>query len=456
MNKVKDDNRLLLRKLLRLAIPMMIANAFSNLISLVNNITVGSLGTEQLSGVAIANQIINVYNLCIYGAVSGAEIFGTQFHGKSDHENVRNVFRFKIMLMVALTALAVLVFLTFGKTLINLFLHAEGESYDIALAADEGTRYLHLMLISFLPNAINYAYSSALREGLFTKVTMMSSISGLVTSFVLNFIFIPIFGVAGAALATIVSRVVEMSISILWVQTHLDRMPYMKGAFTSFRIPGRLMKQILFTGAPLTINETVWAIGSAMLTQCFSYRGLTAVAAVNIASTISMVVNTAIFAMGMASGIILGQILGSGDKEKAYRTSLVLMKYAGCIGLGVALILFALGPLIPLLYGSVEAEIQQIAKWLIWADAVNAIINGIYNNCYYTVRCGGRTLLTFFFDSGTIWGINVLTAFIIAHFTDLNIIYFYWFERLIDIIKCIMGYFLVKKGSWATVLTDEN
>ena len=444
------------RLVLSIALPMMIQNTFTNLISLVNNVTVGGLGTEQLAGVAVANQLVSIYIMCIWGTMSGAEIFGAQFHGNKDMDNLRNTFRFMILMALLVSAVSAVIFLVFGEPLVRLYIYSDAQGSDTVLALREGTRYLRLLIISFLPLGLNMGYTSILRVNDENMVPMYSSMVGVVSSLAINFLLIPRLGIVGAAIATIASRTIEALINIIWCHTHPDRMPFLKGAFKTLKVPGKLAKQILVTGLPLIANETIWQIGVATITQCYSYRGLSSVAAVNIATTVQMLTSVSIFALGAAIGVVMGNLLGAGDKTGAEEASKKLLGFSVIVGLGVGLLLLILGPLVPVFYPKLSSEVHNIAKWLIWGEAFNAVLNSFYNAAYYIIRSGGKTVTTFIFDSGFIWGVSVVAAVIIAYFTSIPIIPFYWIEKVLDILKCIIVYILVKKGSWIQVLSKDT
>ena len=458
MGKIKRylPDKKFLRTILSIALPMMIQNTFTNLIGLVNNITVGRLGTEQLAGVAVANQLVSIYIMCIWGVMSGAEIFGAQFHGKNDMENLRNTFRFMILTGVTVALIAAVLFLSFGEQFVKLYIYSDSEGSDTVMALREGTRYLRMLVISFLSLALNMGYTSILRVNEQNTVPMFSSIAGVLSCLAVNFLLIPKIGMIGAALATISSRVLEALINIIWCHTHTDRLQFIKGAFRILRVPKELAKQIFITGLPLTMNETIWQIGVATITQCYSYRGLSTVAAVNIASTVQFLTSVSIFALGAAVGVVMGNLLGSGDRKGAEEASRQLLGFSVVVGIGVAVLLLILCPFVPVLYPNLSSEVHFIAKWLIWGEAFNAVLNSFYNAAYYIIRSGGKTVTTFIFDSGFIWGVSVVAAVVIAYFTTIPIIPFYWIEKALDILKCIIVYILVKKGSWIQILSGAE
>ena len=145
------------RRILAVALPMMIQNGITNFVQMLDNVMVGQVGTIPMSGVAIVNQLMFVFNLCIFGAASGAGIFTAQFKGREDHEGIRHTFRFKLLVGMLLSAVGIGVFLTFGRELIALYLTGEGTPEDAALTMEFGQRYLKVMLFGLLPFALSNA-----------------------------------------------------------------------------------------------------------------------------------------------------------------------------------------------------------------------------------------------------------------------------------------------------------
>ena len=229
-------DRAFYRRVFAIAIPIIIQNGITNFVSLLDNIMVGQVGTLQMSGVSIVNNLIFVFNLCIFGAASGAGIFTAQFHGCRDVENVRHTFRFKVICSFLLSALGLGVFLLLGNTLIGLYLQGEGDPADAVLTLEYGRSYLQVMLWGLLPFALSNAYSGTLRECGETRVPMAAGIAAVVVNLLLNYLLIfghlglPAMGVQGAALATVISRYVELAIVAAWTHLHGRTHAFIRGA----------------------------------------------------------------------------------------------------------------------------------------------------------------------------------------------------------------------------------
>ena len=454
MKKYIGDRKFYLM-VLSVAVPIMIQNGITNFVSLLDNIMVGQIGTEQMSGVAIVNQLILVFNLCIFGGVSGAGIFTAQYYGCGDQKGIRDTFRMKLWLSLFITAAGLLVFACFGTQLISLYLHEAGDAGDLEATLLYAHKYLRVMMVELAPFAIIQVYSGTLRE---TGETMLPMKAGWHMPLILNYILIfgkfgmPALGVEGAAIATTVSRFVELAIVAGWTHRNKERNGFIAGVYRSMKIPGGLVGKVLIMGTPLMVNEALWSSGQAMLMQCYSIRGLSVVAAFNISSTISNVFNVVFIALGNSVGIIIGQLLGAGKMEEAKDTVRKLMFFSvgGCAAIGICLSIFA--PLFPMIYNTTE-EIRGLAARFIIVSSACMPIYAFVNVAYFTLRSGGKTLITFFFDSVYTWLVNIPLAYILSRYW--HIIPLYFICQFIDIIKCSIGYILIKKGVWMNMIVKE-
>ena len=447
------------RLLFIVVIPIIVQTGITNFVSLLDNIMVGQTGTNQMTGVAIANQLMMVFNLCIFGAISGAGIFGAQYYGKGDQEGVRYAFRFKLVICLLMVGIGFLVFLPFGKNLIHLYLTADASGTDAAETLHYGHGYLYIMLVGMIPFAIGQAYSSTLRECGETMLPMKAGIAAVLVNLLFNYLLIfgkfgfPKMGVYGAAIATVLSRFVECAIIVLWTHVHKKENEFIVGAYRHFRIPLHLSGQIILKGMPLLINEGLWSAGMAVLMQCYSVRGLDVVAGMNISSTISNLFNIVFMSMGNAVAIIIGQLLGSGDMEKAkdYDTKLIAFSVASSVLIGS--IMAVIAPMFPRIYNT-EPQVRELASSFIRVSALCMPIFAFLHTTYFTMRSGGKTVITFFFDSVYLWVVSAPLAYLLSRYTTLPIVALYLTCNLVDIIKCIIGYVLLRKGVWINNIVE--
>lgn len=441
------------KMVLAVAVPIMIQNGITNFVGLLDNIMVGQVGTEQMSGVAIVNQLLMVYNLCIFGGLAGAGIFTAQYFGQKDDEGIRHTFRYKFWMALLLTTGAIVLLGSLGENLIQMYLSGSSDGGDLAAALHYGKNYLQVMFIGLPAFMLVQIYVSTLRECGETVVPMKAGIAAVFVNLCLNYLLIygklglPALGVVGAAVATVVSRYVEAAIVIAWTHRHKEKNPYIVGIYKTLKVPKHLVGKFFIKGAPLLINETLWSSGMAMLTQCYSVRGLSVIAGLNIANTINNVFNVVFIAMGDAVAIIIGQLLGAGKMKEARDTDNKIIAFSVCCCIGVAALMILVAPMFPQIYNTTD-EVKAVAVQFIIAQAIFMPQAAFMHAAYFTLRSGGRTIVTFLFDSVFVWCVSVPVAYSLSRFTAVPVIMIFAMVQIADWIKCIIGFILVKKGVW--------
>ena len=452
-------DRAFYRRCLGVAVPIIIQNGITNFVSLLDNIMVGQVGTVPMSGVSIVNGILFVFNLCVFGASSGAGIFTAQFHGSQDHEGIRHTFRFKFFICLLISALGIGLFTFGGWFLIGLYLTGEGDAAMAEGAMEYGLQYLSVMVWGFLPFALTNTYSSTLRETGETFVPMAAGISAVFVNLILNYVLIfghfgaPAMGVEGAALATVISRYAELAIVAVWTHSHREKNPFIVGAYRSAYIPGKLLKSIVIKGMPLLVNEFLWSSGMAIMNQCYSTCGLDVVPAMNISSTLFNLSSVVFLSMGNAVGIIMGQMLGAGHTEAEVRDTnrkLIAVSIASGVVFGGLMACFS--GVFPKIYNTTDT-VRHLAAWLICINACAMPFNSYTNATYFTLRSGGQTMVTFLFDSCFVWAVCVPLAYCLSRFTNLDIIPLFAICLSTDLLKCALGAWMLKQGKWIQNLT---
>lgn len=458
LNKFIGD-RAFYRKLFTVMVPMLIQNLITNFVNLLDNVMVGQIGTEPMSGVAIVNQLLFVFNLCIFGGLAGAGIFTSQFYGKNDQQGVRQSMRMKIWIAAGTVLVFGSLLLLFGPQLISLFLHEGQESLDLAATLRFGKKYLHVMLLQIIPFAITQIYASTLRGTGETVLPMRAGITAVLVNLSFNYILIfgklglPALGVVGAAVATVLARVVEMLIVVLWTHRHTERLPYIPGLYSSLRVPRELARQVLLLGAPLLVNELLWSGGMTVLNQCYSLRGLEVVSAFNISSTVGNLFFCAFIAMGDSISILVGQLLGAGELERAVDEDRKLIAFSAALSLVVSCVMFLVAPLIPHLYNTTDA-VRLLASRLLTIWACFTPLHAYANACYFTLRSGGKTLITFAFDSMFVWVLQIPLAFVLSRGTAVPILPMYAMVEGMNLIKCLIGLLMLKSRKWVVNLVQ--
>lgn len=448
------------KKLFILVLPIIIQQGITSLVNLVDNVMVGRLGTESMSGVAIVNQLLFVVNLAIFGGISGASIYGAQFFGKGDHDGVRYAFRFKMIFSVTVTLAAIAGLFIWNDSLISLFLTESESGGDILYTLSEAKHYLGVMLIGLIPYAVSQTYASTLRETGETLSPMIASCLAILMNLFLNYCLIfgnfgaPKLGVTGAAIGTVISRYVEALFLIIRTQIYRERFIFIQRAFRSLYIPLDIVKKIAVVGSPLIMNEILWSLGTTMINQSYSTRGLHVVAATNITSTVWNLFSVVMFAMGTAVSIVVGQLLGADKIEEAKDTDNKLLFFTVVLHVFIGGMIILAAPYIPMIY-KIEPEVSALTTNLLRVAGAALPIHAFAHVTYFTLRSGGKTFVTFLFDCIYTWVIPFPIAFCLCRWSTLPIVLIYFCVQFIDGVKVVIGLFLLRSGVWAKRIVTE-
>ena len=450
------------KRAMRIAVPIMIQNGITNFVGMLDNIMVGRVGTTQMSGVAIINQLMFIWNLCLFGALAGIGIYTAQFYGKGDHKSIRYTLRLQIIAGALLCALGIALFFVFRTQIISLYLTDKNSSAAVKAATMRYAKeYLYITLFGLVPFAATQVYASTLRSCGETVVPMRAGIIAVVVNLVGNYLLIygkfgfPVMGVEGAALATVISRFVEASYVIMWSHKNTERHPYFQGTYRSLYIPRDLAGKCIRKALPLLFNEGIWAGGISLLTIIYSGRSLDVVPAANISSTLSNVFNVAFIAMGSAAGIIIGQELGSGDHSTVHRDANRLAIFSVLLCVIAGLMMICLAWVFPRIYNTTD-EVRSLATGYILISGAFMPFYAYGNAAYFTIRAGGKTMLTVIFDSCFLWLLSVPLGFILTKYTGLHIVLVFLLVQSLEILKSTLGYLFMRSNIWVRDITVYN
>ena len=385
--------------------------------------------------------------------MSAASIFGAQYFGKGNHKGHMYSFRFKLYAALFVTAIAMTLFITNGTGFISLYLTDTAGNGATEVALAYGKEYLEIVMIGLIPFAVTQAYATNIKETGQTFVPMVASFAAVGSNAVLDFLLIfgigpiPKLGVAGAAIATVMSRYIETIIVVLWAHKNRDKNRYLEGAYRGIGMPFGEFKTIFIKGLPLMLNELFWAAGMTTVTQCYSVRGLSVIAGLNIATTITNLFNIVFIQLGACISIVVGQYLGAGELEKAKDADNKMIVFSVFCCSIMAAVMLLLGGFFPHIYNTTD-EIKSLATSFIAVSAIIMPFCAFTHSSYFTLRSGGKTLVTFLFDSVFTWVIVVPVAFVLAKYTALGIVAVYFLVQATELIKVVIGYFMVKSDVW--------
>ncbi len=449
------------KSVLTLAIPMVLQNFITNFVNMLDNLMVGAAGTEQMSGVSISNQLVFVFNLAVFGAISGIGIYTAQYYGKNDNEGIRYTLRFKLMASAFIAVIAVLIFTAFGDKLIALYLHDSDSEGNIELTFGFAKDYLRIIVLGLIPFAVSQSISLTFRETGQTLVPMTAGFSAVAVNCIFNYLLIfgkfgfPQLGVKGAAIATVMSRFVELGILTVYAVVNKEKYPYFRRLLSSLRIPKALLKQVTLSGMPLMLNELFWSAGISLLNMSYSLFGIDVVAAVSISSTFVNLLNVFFLSLGAATGIIVGSLLGAAKFDEAKSTARKLTVFSILVSIVVGVILFSVADLIPQLYNTVDTS-RHLASAFIRISALFFPFVSVANTSYFVIRSGGKIWITIIFDSVYQMFLCVPVAFSMFYVFKTTIFVAYFVVIALDVIKASFGVFLMKKGAWLNNLVESE
>ena len=442
------------KTLLIIVLPIILQQFITQFVSLVDNLMIGSVGNSEMTGVSLANQLLFVFNLAIFGSLSGASLFASQYFGAKNIEGYQQTFKFKWLIGTIIIVLATVIFISFSDELLSFFINSkEGEFSDPTVVLESGKKYLLIMIIGNVPFMIKEIYATSLREMKQTFIPMLCGVIAIGLNLIFNTVLIfgllgfPKLGVVGAAIATVISRFVEMGIILFYSIFKVNKFPFFKGAFIKNKLTLASIKKFIPKTLLLVANETLWAGGLTLMLSCYAYRGLDTVSSFNIANTISNVFITIGTSLGNASAIIIGAMLGARQTEEAKQSSYKIMGFAFVISLVFTALQIISAYIIPNVYDTSE-EIRIVARNLIIISAVMLPFNSVNCVCYFTLRAGGKMLITILFDSVFVILVRVPLAFVLSHYTNFSIYVVYSVATGVDLLKIFAGYYLIKKGIW--------
>lgn len=440
------------KTLFQVAAPLVLQQLITTSVQLVDNVMVGRLGESSIGAVSVINQLYFIVILVTFGAYAGAGIFTSQFFGSGDHDKLKQTFRFKLITGALIALIALIIFTVFGENLIRLFTKNPE-------TIKQGLAYLKIARWSAFPWVISVAISNTFREMSITKPLLYISIVAIITNTLLNFLLIfgllgfPALGVTGAAIATFISRFVELGLMIVLL---IKKGSIFNTKMTQIlHIQPKLLKSMIIMSIPLTLNELLWSTGQTAFLHAYSTRGDSALAALNISGAISQLVFVTFGGIATAVAVLVGNTLGKNALDEAKDNARKLIAFSVFLAAIAGLILFILSFFILNIYDVAETT-KDIARFTI---RINALFIPVYSfnvALFFTLRSGGDTKSTFMIDSGYMWVVAVPIAMVLAYLTDLKVTMMFLLIQSLDLPKMFFGLSRFRKEHWVKNLALEH
>lgn len=443
-------DRNFLTKMLKIALPIMIQNLVTSSLNMADTIMIGKLGEVEIAAVGIANQYFFFFSMILIGLCGGCSVFIAQYWGKKDFANIRRILGLGLISVILIS----IVFMTVGfinpGRIISLF------NKDVTVMA-LGGKYLSIVLFSYVFTAITFIYSISLRSIGNTVVPLIVNIAALICNIFFNYVLIfgkfgaPALGVEGAALATLISRVVETIILLFLVYKENGVLAAKLSELIDLNIS--FIKRSYKIIIPVLLNDVFWALASLIYSIVYGRMGTGATAAVQICNTVSNIFMVVVFGLSNASAIMIGNSIGEGsiDKTIDYAKKFMIASLFVSIFLGLGLALSS--PLILDLF-NVSNEVRRSTLIMLYTISLIffvrstglVIIVGI-------LRGAGDARSALLIEGFTMWFIGVPLTIFGAFILKLPVHLVYALAILEEVAKFILGFMRLKSRKWINDVT---
>ena len=446
------------KKVLTIAIPVMLQQLIQNMVSLIDNFMVSGLGDISMSGVNVAGQVLFVFMIFINTICMSGGIFMTQFFGANDETGMKQVFRFKLVVGLLAFIPYFLVCIAFPRQVLSLMLI---NNTDAPLILDEGVKYIRIMFFMGLQMTVSMCIASSLRDLGKVRFPLIVTIIATATNTFFNWTLIyghlglPALGVKGAAYATVIARTLEFVIfMVMFIKT---KPQFFVGIREFFKIDFKLFREILKKGALVLVCEMVWVLSETVTTAIYNGRGGADVVS-GMASSFA-IANLFFVAFGgiyNSTGVVLGKTLGEGQLEKARQEKTWLLSGAAVFGIVMMGFGFATVLLVPIVFVKLSAGAIAICRDMVILMAIFTPL-WVYMNAQHAVaRAGGDTAMGAYTDATITIFVMMPMLLALGIFTNVGPVEMYLYIKLLDVIKIIVFHFWLKKERWLKNLAGRE
>lgn len=443
------------REALQIALPVMAQQLIMSLVSLIDNFMVAGLGDAKMAAVNVANQVNFVYLVVLWTLCGAGGIYMAQFRGANDAEGMKQAYQFKTIMALLVSTVYFVILWTIPEQLISVMTMGNSAQAEIV---SYGAGYLRLISFTLIPIAISTAIGTAFREIGLPRIPLAISVVSTLVNTAGNYILIygnfgaPRLEITGAALATIVARIIEVSAFLVYIR--LRHIEFYVPVTRLLHINTRLMGEILGKSGMMLLSETTWVVSETVVTALYNSRGGAEVVAGMAAGwTIANVFFLVFGGIHAATAVVVGGVLGSGRLDEA-RNRAHWLKF----GAFIAGIVFALGAilstlLIPVVFGNLTANARFITSGLVLVIAFYMPLWAVLNAQFAISRAGGDTALGMYVDVSVNTLLFIPGAFILTLGTGIGPVPMFAIIKLTDVVKYLIARWYLKKERWVKNLT---
>ena len=432
-------------------IPIMLQQILTNFVVFIDNFMVGQLGDYSIAGVFAANQLFFIASTTLFGLGAAGSIFMSQFYGKKNLNGVTHTFRLMSLWMTIITFVFIGVILLFGDSLMRIY------STD-ANVLKEANDYLSIIIWSYVPLGLLFSYDAIFRTSGKPKWSMYGSVVALITNVIFNYMFIfgkwgaPEMGVKGAAMSTLISRIIQLGLYFLFASVKFKEVS-LKAVLTTKKV-AKLSKDMLVKSWPMMANEFAWSISLSISVAIVATRGENVLAAYGIRHSVSVFGYVIFGSFAAVISVVVGNELGANNLEQAKQN----FKWLVFLGFKIALVTFGiLWVITPLIVNMFDAD-PDTAKLAIDFTRFGAALFPIFiiNACsFFAIRSGVDMRVAFMLDSLWNWVVFIPALFFFVVMTDLPIVLAFMLGWGTDLFKAMVSLPIAWRGKWAKNIVNK-
>ncbi|KNF10073.1 MATE efflux family protein [Gottschalkia purinilytica] len=439
------NDREFYKTLSKLALPIFVQNLITSSLNMVDTIMVGRLGELELASVGIVNQIFFLFNFIIVGITAGCGVFIAQYSGIKDTKNIKKVLGISLSMVVINAAIFMIAGLIFPENVMGLF----SKETEVVLL---GKEYFQVVCISYIFTAITFSFANASKSIGNTAVPMVTSFIAVTTNIILNYILIfgklgfPAMGVKGAAMATVIARILETTILLTYIYSKKGILAAKLNELFSFN--KAFLLKVLKTVSDTVLIEITWALGVVVYAAIYARMGYKAIAAVNIHTTVQSFFLIAVYGISNSAVVMVGNEIGAGNEEKAKTYARRFAVLAVILGLFLSA-LMAFSAKYVVTFFNISEGLRSDAIKVLYAAAI-LFVSFVFDTIIMVgaLRGGGDTKVPLIAETFTMWCLGVPLAYIGAFVLKLPIYGVIFFVNIEEFLKSIFVLYRLLSNKW--------
>ncbi len=436
------------KMVLSFSIPIAMQNMSSAILGIIDVSVISNMGETAVAAVSLANQLFYIVSLITFGITSGASVYLSRHFGEQNPEGMRETFSITLFFSLLINLIIMLFCLFFPRIALGFFT-------DDAPTIKDGAIYLLIITPTFLLYSLSNSYVAFFRSVKQPKIPMIATMISLGIKTALNFVliygigFIPAMGVAGAALSTLISKIVEAIIYLISIARYEDKEYVFKLSDIKYFKPKAIGDFVHKTYAVI-LNESLWGFGISAFNAIFGRMGTSAVSAVSIARQLENLGNAFFYGIAIGACVTISCSIGEKKMDEAKEFAKKYALAGFYVGFGIMALMLAIDiPYVKFFFSGLEAETQTLTMWLIAIYALYMPFRALASTLIMGVmRAGGDSQKAMLYDVVPVYVWSLVLGFILGiklKFSIVTVLAVMMFKRFI---KCAFALRRVASGKW--------